>query len=57
MEGGGGQFFLEGCDDTPLVTDMLDNCFDGLAAVANVVILELFNVRWIDGFTDNFFQR
>ena len=54
MEGGGGLFFLEGRDNTPLDSEVLDDCFDGLAAVANIVVLELFDVRRIDGFTDNF---
>ena len=47
VEGFGGLLFFEGCDDAPLVPEMFDDCLDGLAAVANAVVFELFDVRGV----------
>ena len=50
----GGLLLFEGCDDAPLVAQMLDDRLDRLATVAHVVVFELFNVRGIDGLVYDF---
>ncbi len=49
VKGFGGLLLFERRDDAPFVAEMLDDRFDRLAAVAHVVVFELFDVRGIDG--------
>ena len=39
---------FEGGDDAPFVAEVFDDSIDGLIGVAGVVILQLFDVGWVD---------
>jgi hypothetical protein len=54
VKGLGGLLFLEGCDNAPLISEMLDNCLDCLATVTHVVFFEFLDVCGIDGLAYSF---
>ena len=41
-------FLLEGGDDAPFVAEVFEDSLDSLIGVANVVVLQLLDVGWVD---------
>ena len=41
-------FSFEGVDDAPFVAEAFEDSLDGLIGVANVVVLQLLDVGWVN---------